>query len=200
MSPELVVKSPDDDEEVASPGLSQRAQTMVRTSGRRDALPLRAPLADHVQPARLGLNTTLQNRTRADSDVEPQSVIHAPANFKTFVSFASVWLHHIGADMSGRIASPSQPHLQMLSLPRPIRRPSCRRRRPRHICFLTRRCVALMPHSSKLSMLNIHSTAPGIHTPLTRSSRLLGRQIAQHPAHRRGRTLMKRTKGEVGLA
>lgn len=53
------------------------------------------------QPSKL--NTTFPVRSRADSDEAPQSVIHAPANFKTFVRVSLRRLHCLGADVWSRI-------------------------------------------------------------------------------------------------
>jgi hypothetical protein len=50
------------------------------------ALTLCPAATDSAQPSRL--DTSLAVRSRADSDEAPQSVIHAPANFKTFVRVA----------------------------------------------------------------------------------------------------------------
>lgn len=45
------------------------------------------------------LDTTLPARQRSDSDEAPPSVIHAPANFKTFVCCPSHAMAPLGADL-----------------------------------------------------------------------------------------------------
>lgn len=76
---DIHIKSPLDD--IISP-VSLDSQTKVRA----------APIAtnqdptNRLQPSRL--DTSLPVRLRADSDDAPQSVIHAPTNFKTFVRVA----------------------------------------------------------------------------------------------------------------
>lgn len=78
---DINIRSPLDD--IISP-VSLESQTKVCAAVHtRCADP---KLTDQVQPSRL--NTSLAVRARADSDEAPQSVIHAPANFQTFVRFA----------------------------------------------------------------------------------------------------------------
>ena len=76
---DINIKSPLDD--IVSPvslGSQPKVRAIVQTPDVDDA--------DSLQPSRL--DTSLAVRTRADSDDAPQSVIHAPANFKTFVRVA----------------------------------------------------------------------------------------------------------------
>lgn len=92
---DIHIKSPLDD--IASP-LSIESQAKVRAA----AATTDVEAANSVQPSRL--NTSLPVRLRADSDDAPQSVIHAPANFKSFVRVASWWSHYMGANTANRIA------------------------------------------------------------------------------------------------
>lgn len=75
------IRSPGTDE-IVSPA-SQSSRQMVCDSGYKSH---RASI-DVQQPNKL--NTSIPPRTRVDSDDAPQSVIHAPAHFKLFVSCAS---------------------------------------------------------------------------------------------------------------
>jgi hypothetical protein len=104
---DIHIKSPLDD--IVSP-VSNESHPKVRAA--RGTVDVDA--ANSVQPSRL--NTTLPVRLRADSDDAPQSVIHAPANFKTFVRVASWWLHYMGANTANRTA-------RACLSPRQMRRP-----------------------------------------------------------------------------
>ncbi|KAF2180334.1 hypothetical protein K469DRAFT_714709 [Zopfia rhizophila CBS 207.26] len=68
---------------------------------------------DQAKPSKL--DTTLPVRTRADSDDAPQSVIHAPTNFKTFnrVSISAASSHENRSDTTA-VVSPQTPEANMI--------------------------------------------------------------------------------------
>lgn len=85
------IKSPDM-EDIASPATEASQDSQAKVQPKLLGCGGRAHLTA-TQPAKL--DTMLPVRTRADSDDAPQSVIHAPAHFKTFVcvAYLTVALH-----------------------------------------------------------------------------------------------------------
>ncbi|KAF2273371.1 uncharacterized protein EI97DRAFT_436026 [Westerdykella ornata] len=86
---------------------------------------LRSPGMDIISPASYAsqdsqdkpskLHTSLPARYRSDSDDAPQSVIHAPANFKTFnrVSVSAASSHETSSDQTA-VVSPQTPEANMI--------------------------------------------------------------------------------------
>ncbi|KAL5409894.1 hypothetical protein PMIN03_005726 [Paraphaeosphaeria minitans] len=105
---DIHIKSPLDD--IVSP-VSIESQAKVRAAAAAGTTD--ADAAYSAQPSRL--NTSLPVRLRADSDDAPQSVIHAPTNFKTFnrSSVSSPLSNGTVADNTA-VVSPQTPEANMI--------------------------------------------------------------------------------------